>query len=552
MRPNGGPCKLSTQSERSPTVRRVPRLTIAAVLLLALVLPATAAGQAATPPVAPGPLPSPLVRGDWPDPDVTLIEGNLYAVATSGGWAPTFRILRSTDLRGWTIAGSVFPRAPGWTRDSFWAPELAQLPAGGYALFYSAMPRRAWRTLADGTTAVDRGRRARPWYCLGVATAASPLGPWRDLGKPLRCTPRGTIDPTPVVDGGDLHLVYKEDGNAFGRPTPILIQQLRADGRALLGEPRELIRNRTAWEGGVVEAPELVQRDGVWHMLYSGNLCCSPRCAYAVGAARAPQLTGPWTRHPGNPILRSGNGWRCPGHVSLLGDRVAFHAYRAGGFLAGRQLHVAALSFGADGWPAIGDGRPLPPTPGAVPTAFDDGFSGPLAPEWEWPVRRPVTARIAGGLRLRAGRGAGALADAGVLARRLGSHRYTATAVLRRTALRGEAIAGLAVIRGGPFAVGGQAIGVAVGRDRVDTWQRGRRGYARTRTRVRAVTPLVHLRVIAEGRRYRFAISTNGSSWFPLGGARRGPVEETARIALTVGGQRGASAHFTRATLAER
>ncbi|HYI98958.1 MAG TPA: family 43 glycosylhydrolase [Thermoleophilaceae bacterium] len=514
------------------------RLTLAAVLLLAIALPASASAQVATPPVPPGPLPSPVVRGDWPDPDVTLIDGNLYAVATSGGWAPTFRILRSTDLRGWTIAGSVFRRAPGWAKDSFWAPELAQLPAGGYALFYSAFPRK---------------RPGRTWYCLGVATAPAPLGPWRDLGKPLRCTRRGTIDPTPVVDGAALHLVYKEDGNAFRRPTPILIQQLRADGRALLGEPRELIRNRTAWEGAVVEAPELVQRDGVWHMLYSGNLCCSPRCEYAVGAARAPQLTGPWTRHPGNPILRSGNGWRCPGHVSLIGDRVAFHAYRAGGFLAGRQLHVAPLAFGADGWPAIGDGRPLPPAPGAVPTAFDDRFGGPaLASEWEWPVTRPPAVRIAGGLRLRAGRRAGTRADAGLVARRLGSHRYTATAVLRRTALRGDATAGLAVIRGGPFTVGGQAIGVTVGRDHVDTWQRGGHGYTQTQTRIRATAPLVHLRVTADGRRYRFAISTNGSSWVPIGRARRGPVEETARIALTVGGQRRASANFLRATLVER
>jgi xylan 1,4-beta-xylosidase len=532
----------------------VRRALIAVAVLAALGMPAAANAQTAVPVEAPlEPLPSPVVRGDWPDPDVTLIDGNYYAVATSGGWAPTFRILRSTDLRGWTIAGSVLGRAPGWAKDSFWAPELAQLPAGGYALFYSAYPKRAWLTRADGTTAVDRRRRARPWYCLGVATAPAPLGPWRDLGKPLRCTKRGTIDPTPVVDGANLHLVYKEDGNAFRRPTPILIQQLQADGRALLGEPRELIRNRAAWEGNVVEAPELVQRDGMWHMLYSGNLCCSPRCEYAVGAARAPQLTGPWTRHPGNPILRSGNGWRCPGHVSLLGDRVAFHAYRAGGFLAGRQLHVAPLAFGADGWPAIGDGRPLPPAPGAVPTAFDDRFAGPaLAAEWEWPVTRAPGARIAGGLRLRAGARAGTQADAGVVARRLGSHRYTATAVLRRGALRGEAIAGLAVIRGGPFTVGGQAIGVAVGRDHVDTWQRSARGYTQTRTRIRATTPLVHLRVTADGRRYRFAISTNGSSWVPIGRARRGPVEETARIALTAGGQRRAAATFTRATLVER
>ena len=128
----------------------------------------------------------------------------------------------------------------------------------------------------------------------------------------------------------------------------------------------------------MIEAPFLVQRDGGWTMLYSGALCCSPDCAYAVGAARAPTLAGPWTRYPGNPILRSGNGWRCPGHVSVFGDHVAFHAYRSGrGILGGRQLHVAPLTWRPDGWPAIGDGRPLPPAAGALATSFDDAFAGP-------------------------------------------------------------------------------------------------------------------------------------------------------------------------------
>ncbi|HEX2070875.1 MAG TPA: glycoside hydrolase family 43 protein, partial [Thermoleophilaceae bacterium] len=412
------------------------RRGLIAVAVALFALPSVAAAQTVEPLAAQlePPLPSPVVAGDWPDPDVSLIDGSYYAVATSGGWSPTFRILQSTDLRSWSIAGSVFWRPPGWARDSFWAPELAPLPAGGYALFYSAMPKRPWTTRSDGSTVPHRGARVpaggrmvpragRPWYCLGVATAPSPLGPWRDLGRPLRCTPRGTIDPTPVVDGDKLYLVYKEDGNAFRRPTPILLQELRADGRQLLGAPRELLRNQPrSWERNVIEAPFLVRRDGGWTMLYSGALCCSPDCAYAVGVARAPTLTGPWTRYAGNPILRSGNGWRCPGHVSVVGDHVAFHAYRSGReILGGRQLHVAPLTWRPDGWPEIGDGRPLPPAAGALPVTFDDGFAGRLAAEWEWPVTRVPRAAVAHGLTLTAPRRAGRRPDAGVLARRLGS-----------------------------------------------------------------------------------------------------------------------------------
>jgi xylan 1,4-beta-xylosidase len=554
-------------------VGRVRRALTAVALLGLLGLPAGAGAQTAEPLAAQlqPPLPAPVVAGDWPDPDVTLIDGSYYAVATSGGWSPTFRIQRSTDLREWTIAGSVFQRPPGWAKDSFWAPELAELPAGGFALFYSAMPKRAWRTRADGTTALRRGRGARPWYCLGVATAPAPLGPWRDLGRPLRCTPRGTIDPTPVVDGNTLQLVYKEDGNAFGKPTPIMLQRLRGDGRRLLGAPRELLRNRPgSWEQRVVEAPFLVRRGDGWTMLYSGALCCSRDCAYAVGAARAPTLAGPWRRFPGNPILRSGNGWRCPGHVSVVGDHVAFHAYRAGpGILAGRQLHVAPLSWRADGWPAIGDGRPLAPAAGALPIAFDDGFAGPaLAADWEWPMAHPPGVRLGGGsgLTLTAPARstavpAGALArryDAGLITRRLAGERFVATAVVDRATVSGAERAGIAVTRGGPFALGGQAIGIAVAaRDRRDgelaailVWRRGARPSERA-IRVPLSGRYAHLRLVADGRRYRFLVSADGIRWQPAGPAWRSPVDETGRVALTVGGQRGASARFLRAVLGD-
>lgn len=513
------------------------RRALLILLLAALALPTCAMAQVQPAPA--DPFPSPVARGDWPDPDITEIDGAYYAVATSGGWAPTFRILRSADLRSWKVAGSVFRRAPRWAKDSFWAPEMAALPGGGYALFYSAYPRK---------------RPGRPWYCLGVATAATPLGPWRDLGKPLRCGRHGAIDATPVLDGTRLHLIFKEDGNAFGEPTPLLIQRLRTDGRRLLGKPRELLRNRPrSWERRVVEAPFLVQRDGWWHMLYSGNLCCSRSCAYAVGSARARTLAGPWRRNPANPILRSGNGWRCPGHASVVGDWVAFHAYRTGAFLAGRQMHVAALSFTPDGWPAIGDGRPLAPADGAEPTAFDDTFAGAsFEAEWEWPVTRVPKAVVAHGLTLSAPRKAGKRLDGGVLARRLGSHRYTATAQVELSGATPGHAAGLAVIRGGPFQVGGQAIGVYARRGEVGVWRRGGGRYKVTpRGSAPAITPLF-LRVVADGRRYAFSYSADGELWTHVYSTRKGPVEETARIALTAGGERGAIARFSRATLVER
>lgn len=507
-----------------------------AALLVVLAMPASVGAQTGT--VAlPSQVSSPVMRGDWPDPDVTRIGRGYYAVATSGGWAPTFRILRSGDLRRWSIVGSVFLRSPGWARDSFWAPELTRLPSGGYALFYSAYPHR---------------RPGRTWFCLGVATARSPLGPWRDLGRPLRCSPRGAIDPTLVVDRGRPYLVYKEDGNAFRQPTPILLQRLRADARRLIGRPRELIRNSVPWEAEVVEAPALVRRGGWWHLLYSGSLCCSPGCSYAVGAARARRLAGPWRRHPGNPILRSGNGWRCPGHTSIAGGHVAFHAYRDGDFPAGRQMHLAPLRFGPGGWPSIGDGVPLPAALGAGTTSFRDAFGGRrLALAWEWPATRPPLIRVARGLTLRAPARAGARPDAGLIARRLGSGRYTATALVQRAELRSGAAAGLAIVRGGPFSLGDRAIGIAADRGAVRIWQRAAGQLTTLATLSVPVAPIAYLRIEANGDQVRLGASADGADW-TWSGVLGNPVGETARIALTAGGARGATARFGRAALAER
>ena len=482
-------------------------------------------------------LPVPVLGGDWPDPSF-IREGSGYvAVSTSGGWAPTFRLLRSDDLEDWRIAGSAFTRPPRWARTGLWAPELTRLN-GGYAIFYSALPKR----------------RYGAWYCLGVATAPAAAGPYRDSGRPLRCSRRGSIDPHPVRDErGRLHLLWKEDGNEFGRSTPILAQRLSEDGRRLRGRPHALIREGDPWEGHVVEAPTVMRSGGWFYLLYSANLCCTERCAYAVGVARSPTLLGRWRKFSGNPILRGGNGWRCPGHTSVVTDpdggaRVLFHAYRTGaGLLIGRQLLADRLTFGPDGWPRIGNGLPAKPVEGAPSTAFSDSFAGPtLAPEWEWLVERRPRTRVSNGLWLRAPARDGRRVDAGVLSRRVGTDRYAATATVDRAVLRGAALAGIASYQSRSV-----AIGVAVGRSRLIVWQR-RKGRYRVLAQTRApAASLVRLRLTGHWRTMRFAFAPVGGAWTAVGGDRKTPVEESARLALTAGGAIRARGRFTAVALTE-
>jgi beta-xylosidase len=287
---------------------------------------------------------NPVVADDFPDPSATRVDGVYWAAATSTARSPGFPLLRSTDMLHWAVAGSIFPRAPGWATDSLWAPELV-VDAAGVLVYYTA-------------------RRRGGGLCVAVASASSPAGPYRDHG-PLVCQRAGSIDPAQVRDAaGRPYLVWKEDGNAVGRPSRIWIRPLRRDGLALVGRRRELLRNASRWEGSVVEAPEIVAHGGWLYLFYSGNTYGpAPNCRYAVGVARSRSALGPWERNPANPIVRSNRTWRCPGHATAVSDSAGrlfllYHAYRAGGdLLAPRLLLMDVVTWGRDGWPTVNGGR---------------------------------------------------------------------------------------------------------------------------------------------------------------------------------------------------
>jgi xylan 1,4-beta-xylosidase len=287
---------------------------------------------------------NPVVPTDFADPSTTRVDGVYWATATSTLHSPGLPLMRSTDLLHWKYAGSIFPKRPSWTVGDLWAPEL--VVDDGHMLVYYA------------------GHRRRGRLCIGVATAPAPAGPYTDHG-PILCQSAGSIDPTQVRDiDGTPYLVWKEDGNAVGRPSRILIQQLRPDGLRRIGPRRELLRNAAPWEGSVVEAPEIVAHDGWLYMFYSGNSYGPPlHCAYALGVARSRALFGPWERDPGNPILSSNQAWHCPGHASPVSDGAGrlfllYHAYPAGGSAnAPRDALLDVVAWSPDGWPAINGGQ---------------------------------------------------------------------------------------------------------------------------------------------------------------------------------------------------
>ena len=492
---------------------------------------------------------NPVLRGDYPDPSVIRVGRDYWATATTSQWAPIFPLLHSTDLVNWRLTGSVFQSPPEWSSGSYWAPEISQ-DKGRFFVYYTA-------------------RKKKGPLCVAVADAAAPQGPYTDRGA-LVCQEVGSIDAVAVTDeNGRRYLVWKEDGNSQKRPTPLWAQPLSPDGIALAGEKQEILRNEAPWEAHLVEGPFILRRGDYFYMFYSADACCGRRCNYKTGVARSRKLLGPWERHEHNPILAGNEQWKCPGHGTIVDDPAGrtfllYHAYHPTDFeFVGRQGLLDEVRWGADGWPAINEGRG--PSNNSSPTDVTaqrrmtsrlvDEFSGPaLDPAWQWPWDQPVMPSVerdrGGWLQLRTGTARHAIAARPTLA---GS--YVATTVVDAASVTAGARAGLAA-----FGNRDNLLAITVehpagaGQQRtphqlqVTVW-RTQKGQASTlATDTVETRGMVHLRLEATDRtRFQFAVSADGQTWKTLASGAEGsylpPWDLAVRAALLVAGP-DASATF--------
>jgi beta-xylosidase len=488
---------------------------------------------------------NPVIAGDYPDPSVIRVGDDYWATATTGGWAPHFSILRSTNLINWSTVGAVFQKRPAWVKGDFWAPEIRE-DSGRYFVFYTG--RR------------DDGQGKRGTLCVAVATASAPAGPYTDHG-PLVCQISerknvGSIDPFFVRDeNNDPYLIWKADGNDAepDEPTSIFAQRLSDDFQKLLGKRKEILRNTTtSWEKHVTEGSFIIKRDGWFYHFYSGNACCGRSCDYALGVARSRKLLGPWEKNPANPILAANDAWQCPGHGSIVTtadgrDYLLYHAYRksADAFHIGREALLDEVVWGDNGWPVINAGRgpsgtaAAPVSPAArraAQTEFFDGFTSPeLGASWQWPMSNEQEARVdaaAGFLTLAPTRPGSDNLTGAVLAERAGSGDYVATTLVDTRSLTATATAGLAA-----YSWRDSAVGVSVSRGQVFVWRRDGRDRQAGAGVPAPGTPSVYLRMIVTGgEQFRFAFSANGRDWTDLSPVVHAPNVEGAHVALTAGG----------------
>jgi arabinan endo-1,5-alpha-L-arabinosidase len=328
-------------------------------------------------------------------------------------------VYRSTDLVHWDwVSDSFTDRPPPAAPKSWlWAPE-PQFHDGRYWLYY---------TITDTADAYSPEPGCDGDSSIGVASSASPVGPWQASGKPVvgprraapGCKFDWTFDPDIVVDdAGTRWLYYGSYGGG------VFVQRLSKDGLAVEGEARRV------GTSGRYEGAEVVRLDGWYYLFASATDCCAgPLTGYSLHVGRAASPLGPFLDRQGNdmaaaraggtPVLaQNGNRWIGAGHNSVLQDAAGqwwtvYHAIDVGDplFAPGLTRRPAMLDRidWIGGWPVVAAGsgpsdrelaapattgaatRPAPDFAGTgvdLRLLWRDDFTKPPAFPWRW-LRSP-------------------------------------------------------------------------------------------------------------------------------------------------------------------
>lgn len=333
------PSPLPTQSEQGS-----PAATPTATLRSEAATQTPAAAPAAT--LTADQYQNPVIDADFADPDVLQVGDMYYAYATNAG-DTNIQVAKSPDLAHWELLNEdALPNLPGWASQGFgyaWAPDVTTDASGKTFLMYFVAQFK-----------IGAGGR----QCIGVATSASPEGPFVPQGsQPLVChqDEGGSIDAASFVDqDGERYLLWKNDANCCGGQTWIYIQPISEDGLVLQKEPIRLISTSQTWEGVLVEGPTLVRHEDKYYLFYSANTFNSPD--YAVGYAAADKVLGPYTKPETGPLLETSAkaGIVGPGGQDVVtapdgSTWIVFHSWSAKAY---RQMNLARLDW-QDGRPVV-------------------------------------------------------------------------------------------------------------------------------------------------------------------------------------------------------
>lgn len=265
-------------------------------------------------------------RLELADPFILLVDTTYYAYGTHDS-NNGFLVYTSSNLVEWEAHPQhILHKNDVSGNAKFWAPEVYYIESlGKYIIYYSS---------------------DEQLYC---ATSSSPLGPFsQERAAPL--LDDLNIDPNLLIlPDGKAYIYYAKTANGGNT---IWCSQLGADYQSIVpGTSHLCIYPSQKWENTPVnEGPEVIEFEGNYYMLFSGNGYGYPD--YGIGVAMAHHPQGPWYKWENNPILQfpmiNGITFEGSGHNCIFFDRdkklkTAFHVHPTPGQSDPRFVVLASL-----------------------------------------------------------------------------------------------------------------------------------------------------------------------------------------------------------------
>ncbi len=284
-----------------------------------------------------------------PDPTICRVGDYYYLATSSFGQFPGAPLYRSRDLRDWEFVRHILSR-----------PEqldfVAEQRLGTAGIFAPTLRYYSGKFYLITTLIGNRGHF--------IVTTKDPASEWSDPIW-IDADHQGGIDPS---------ITFLDDGTVLCQVTadarhnePHGIVQFEIDlesGKGL--SPRTFLSPGFGWKA--TEGPHLFRRGDFWYLLTAEG---GTEANHRIAIGRSSSPWGPWEACPHNPILTHA-GIESPIQNTGHGDFVegengqwwmVFLGVRPVGYppvhLFGRETFLAPVTWSADGWPIINQGKPV-------------------------------------------------------------------------------------------------------------------------------------------------------------------------------------------------
>lgn len=270
------------------------------------------------------------------DPTIFTENGKYYLTGTRSKAPLGFSVLESTNLTDWKTTSDksvhllLEPGKDVFGERGFWAPQILK-DKEKYFLTYTANEQVV---IASSNTLTGK-------YSQTVV-------------EPIDGSKKNIDSYIFKDDDDDKYYLYHV---RFNRGNFLWVAEFDFKAGKIKPETlKQCFSNTDPWEttpnyksDPIMEGPTVIKMKGVYYLFYSANHFRN--IDYAVGYATATSPYGPWTKHPGNPIIhRSIVGENGAGHGDLFFDKkknpyYVYHVHYSETEVAPRRTRIVPLKF---------------------------------------------------------------------------------------------------------------------------------------------------------------------------------------------------------------